>query len=57
MGPVEYFRSALKNLHNSLADCLKGLTSEQLHFRPLGKGTHLTPYALPSVLFTQHSTG
>jgi hypothetical protein len=41
MNTAEYFRSALKNLHNSLADCLKGLTNEQLHFRPLGKGNHI----------------
>ena len=41
MNTVEYFRSALKNLHNGLADCLKGLTNEQLHFRPLGKGNHI----------------
>ena len=38
MDTLDYFRSAMKNLHESLRDALKDLNSEQLHFRPLGKG-------------------
>ncbi len=41
MGTVEYFRSAIKDLHKSLSDSLKGLANEQLHFRPMGKGNHI----------------
>lgn len=38
---IEFFRTATKTLHGRLADALQGLTAEQLHFRPLGKGNSL----------------
>jgi hypothetical protein len=41
MGALEFFRPSLKTLHGSLMDAVKGLTDEQLHFRPLGKGNHI----------------
>jgi len=41
MGSVKYFRAAMKDLHNSLSESVKGLSNEQLHFRPLGKGNHI----------------
>ncbi len=41
MGSVDYFRSAMKNLHQSLNDAVQGLTEEQLHFRPLDRGNSI----------------
>ena len=41
MSTVEYFRAAMKDLHHSLADAVKSLSQEQLHFQPLGKGNHI----------------
>ena len=41
MGALEFFRPSLKTLHGSLMDAVKGLTDEQLYFRPLGKGNHI----------------
>jgi hypothetical protein len=31
----------VKTLHERLTDAVRDLTDEQLHFRPLGKGTHI----------------
>jgi uncharacterized damage-inducible protein DinB len=41
MGSLDFFRSSLKNFHNSFRDAVKDLTNEQLHFRPLGKGNSI----------------
>lgn len=41
MNTVEYFLAAAKELHNSLFESVKGLSNEQLHFQPLGKGNHI----------------
>jgi len=41
MKTVQYFLTAMKDLHNNLTGAMKGLNSEQLHFRPLGKGNHI----------------
>ena len=41
MGTLEYFQSAMKNLHQGLIDAVKDLTDEQLHFRPMDKGNHI----------------
>jgi hypothetical protein len=41
MGALDFFRSAIKNLHSNLRDAVKDLNDEQLHFRPLGKGNHI----------------
>jgi len=41
MGTLEYFHSAAQELHENLKESLKGLTDEQLHFRPMGKGNHI----------------
>lgn len=41
MGSIDYFRSAVKDLHQNLLDAMKDLTDEQLHFRPLDKGNHI----------------
>jgi hypothetical protein len=41
MGSLDFFRSSLKNFHNSFRDAVKDLTDEQLHFRPLGKGNSI----------------
>ncbi len=41
MGALEYFRSAMKSLHNNYREAVKDLTPEQLHFRPLGKGNSI----------------
>jgi len=39
MGSIDYFRSAVKGLHGNLTDAMKDLTDEQLHFRPMDKGS------------------
>jgi hypothetical protein len=39
MGALDFFRPSLKTLHRNLMDAVKELTDEQLHFRPLGKGS------------------
>jgi len=41
MRTVQYFLAAMKDLHKNLLDAVQGLTYEQLHFRPLGKGNHI----------------
>ena len=41
MGTLDFFRSAMKNLHSSFRDAVKDLNPEQLHFRPLGKGNSI----------------
>ena len=41
MSGINYFRSALKEMHKSYFDAVKDLTDEQLHFRPLDKGHHI----------------
>jgi uncharacterized damage-inducible protein DinB len=41
MGALDFFRSSLKNFHNSFRDAIKDLNDEQLHFRPLGKGNSI----------------
>ena len=41
MNTVEYFAAATQDLHTALYDAVKDLTSEQLHFRPIGKGNHI----------------
>ncbi len=38
MSALEYFRSAMKKLHDSYREAVSDLTPEQLHFRPLDKG-------------------
>jgi len=38
MGTLEYFQSAMKNLHQGIIEAVKDLTDEQLHFRPMDKG-------------------
>ena len=38
---IEFFRTATKTLHGRMTDALQGLTAEQLHFRPLGRGNSL----------------
>jgi len=34
MKTVQYFLTAMRDLHKNLLDAVKGLTNEQLHFRP-----------------------
>ncbi len=41
MNTVDYFLAAAKELHESLLEAVKGLSNDQLHFRPLGKGNHI----------------
>jgi hypothetical protein len=41
MSGINYFRSALKEMHKSYFDAVKDLTDEQLHFRPHDKGHHI----------------
>jgi uncharacterized damage-inducible protein DinB len=41
MNALQYFQSAIKELHNRLSDSIKDLSQEQLHFQPLGKGNHI----------------
>ncbi|MDY6857645.1 MAG: DinB family protein [Thermodesulfobacteriota bacterium] len=41
MGAIDYFRSAVKNLHHNLTEAIEGLSDEELHFRPLDKGNHI----------------
>ena len=41
MGVLEYYRSAMKDLHQDLREAIKGLNQEQLHFQPLGRGNHI----------------
>jgi DinB superfamily len=41
MASIDYFRSALKEMHKNFFDAVKDLTAEQLHFRPLDKGHHI----------------
>ena len=54
MGALEYFRSALKSLHNNYREAVKDLTPEQLHFRPLGKGNSIA-FALWHMVRTEDS--
>lgn len=42
MSAMDFFRSAAKNMHKDFSDAFKGLTSEQLHFRPLEKGNPIS---------------
>lgn len=41
MSTVDYFKKAIKDMHNTYVDAVKDLTDEQLHFRPMGKGHHI----------------
>ena len=41
MNTVDYFVAAAKGLHDSLLESVKGLSNEQLHFQPLGRGNHI----------------
>jgi len=41
MNTVDYFLAAAKELHKSLLNSVEGLSNEQLHFRPLGRGNHI----------------
>ena len=41
MNALQYFQSAIKELHNRLSDSIKDLSQEQLHFQPIGKGNHI----------------
>ena len=54
MATVEYLRGAVKNFHNSLREAIKGLSHEQLHFQPLGKGNHVA-FMLWHVVRTEDS--
>ncbi|MBI4596195.1 MAG: DinB family protein [Candidatus Tectomicrobia bacterium] len=42
MSTMEYFRSAAKGFHKDLTESIKDLSNEQLHFRPLEKGSHIS---------------
>jgi DinB superfamily len=54
MGSLDFFRSSLKNFHNSFREAVKDLTDEQLHFRPLGKGNSIA-FALWHTVRTEDS--
>jgi len=41
MATLDYFRSAMQDLHRNLWEAIKDLNKEQLHFRPLEKGNHI----------------
>ena len=41
MSTIDYFRSAVKEMHKNYFEAVKDLTDEQLHFRPLDKGNHI----------------
>ncbi|MBW2140940.1 MAG: DinB family protein [Deltaproteobacteria bacterium] len=41
MGSIDYFRSAIRDMHKSLIDAVQDLTDEQLYFRPLDQGNHI----------------
>ena len=41
MSTIDYFRSAVKEMHKNYIEAVKDLTDEQLHFRPLDKGNHI----------------
>ena len=41
MSTIDYFRSAVKEMHKNYFEAIKDLTGEQLHFRPLNKGNHI----------------
>ncbi len=41
MNTVEYFSQATKEMHDSFFEAVKDLSSEQLHFQPLGKGNSI----------------
>ena len=41
MGTIDYFCSAMKDMHTNFIDAVKDLTDEQLYFRPLDKGNHI----------------
>jgi len=41
MAGVKYFQQAVKNMHKECIESVKGLTTEQLHFMPLGQGNHI----------------
>ncbi len=41
MSTMDYFRSATQGLHKDLTEAIKDLSNEQLHFRPLDKGSHI----------------
>ena len=41
MAALDYFRSAMKKLHHDLLEAIKGLSQDQLHLQPLGKGNSI----------------
>ena len=41
MGSIDYFRSAVKGVHQSLLDAVGDLTDEQFHFRSNDKGNYI----------------
>ncbi len=41
MTTVEYFVTATRDLHDSLFDAVKDLSTAQLHFQPMEKGNHI----------------
>jgi hypothetical protein len=41
MNTVDYFLAAAKELHDSLLESVKELSSEHLHSQPLGQGNHI----------------
>ena len=41
MGTMDYFRSAIQDLHKSISEAIEGLTDDQLHFRALDTGNHI----------------
>jgi len=41
MSTIDYFRSAVKEMHKNYIEAVKDLTDEQLHFRPLDRGNHI----------------
>jgi len=42
LGVVELLRTAVGNLHNQFDEALQDLSLEQLHWRPLDKGNHIS---------------
>ena len=41
MGTMDYFRSAVQDMHKNYFEAIDGLTDEQFHFRPLDAGNHI----------------
>lgn len=41
MDTVHYFLAAAKEMHESLLESVKGLSNEQVHFQPPGRGNHI----------------